>query len=262
MPHESISVGSKKRNYTFRKALPAPFSCKGAGIYAIINCLNGKIYIGSAVRLNHRWTEHRCELEEGKHGNRYLQRAFSKNPDAFQISVIELLDNPTKENVLGREQFWIGFYRSHFPENGYNIAPKAASCQGIKRAPEYVARVAASLRGYKHTAEARANMAAAQVGKPKKKRDEANKTLMRMLGWGRMKSEESKAKWKASILKHPNAFNQKRVGRFSLDGELLETFNSIHEAELAFGQRSNIHAVCKGKRKFCFGFKWRYLDAT
>jgi len=262
VPHETETGVAKPRNYTFRKTLPAPFSCKGAGIYALLNCLNGKIYIGSAVRLNHRRTEHRTTLEDGTHGNRYLQRAFTKDPDAFQIAVIELIAHPQKASLLAREQFWIDFYRSAKPENGYNIAPKAQSCQGIKRDPEFVARCAESLRGYKHTAEAIANMTAArQLQKRKKYTPEQRANV----------SEGHKGlKWKAgqkekrarTMLNNPKAYNQKRVDRIGTDGTVLESFRSVKEAEVAFGARSNIHAVCKGKRNFCFGFRWRYSDAT
>ncbi len=250
---------SDKRKYVWRTALPAPFSCKGAGIYAILNCLNGKIYIGSALRLNHRWTEHRCELEDGTHGNRYLRRAFLKEPDAFQVSVIELLDRPTKEVLLAREQFWMDFYQSWKPENGYNIAPKAESCQGITRDPEYVARVAAALRGRKPTAETRAKISAAQIGRPKKKRDERNKNLMRMLSWGRTKSPEQKAKWLASMLKNPRRFNRKPILQIAFDGSLVRRFECVKDAELVFGKRTNISAVCKGKRPHCLGYKWQYV---
>lgn len=247
-----------KRKYVWRKALPPPFFCPGAGIYAILNCLNGKIYIGSALRLNHRWTEHRCELEDGTHGNRYLRRAFVKDSDAFQVSVIELLDHPAKAVLLAREQFWIDFYQSWKPEHGYNIAPKAESCQGIKRDPEFVARVAASLRGRKHTAQARANISAGQIGHPKKKRSPGQKTAMRMLGWGRTHSPEQTEKWRSSILKNPKRFNRKPVLQIAFDGSIVQRFECVKDAELVFGKRTNIHSVCKGKRPHCLGYRWQY----
>jgi group I intron endonuclease len=246
------------RAYKNRQQLEAPVGKYGAGVYAILNSINGKIYVGSSVRLRHRWTEHRCELEDACHGNRYLQRAFAKEPGAFQVEVLEELKQPDKEALLGREQFWINFFRSWIPENGYNISPNAESCQGIKRDPEFVARVAKSLTGYKHTAEARENMSAGQQGRKPQVRDQSHKLRMTMLGWGRKWTEPQRAKraaWRAST---PDP-SQKPVVQLSMAGGFIKEFESITQAEQEVaGKRTNIHAVCKGKRPHCLGFVWKY----
>lgn len=51
-----------------------------------------------------------------------------------------------------------------------------------------------------------------------------------------------------------------RVGKFSLDGGLLEEFDSLKKAELSTGVPfPNISKVCKGVRKHAGGFIWKYL---
>ena len=43
-------------------------------------------------------------------------------------------------------------------------------------------------------------------------------------------------------------------------GEILEVFSSIAEAELKYpNTNKHIPSVCKGKRKSCGGFGWKYL---
>ncbi len=46
------------------------------------------------------------------------------------------------------------------------------------------------------------------------------------------------------------------------DTNVLECFNSIKDAcrRFGFGYRGSITEVCNGKRKHCFGYKWRYAD--
>ena len=55
--------------------------------------------------------------------------------------------------------------------------------------------------------------------------------------------------------------NQKRVGKYSLDGELLEEFDNGKLAALSVGKKdqSNILRVCRGGRPSAFGFIWKFL---
>lgn len=52
----------------------------------------------------------------------------------------------------------------------------------------------------------------------------------------------------------------KPVIQLSPEGREIKRFKTIMEAARAFGggRRNNIYLVCKGKRQFCFGFKWAY----
>lgn len=107
---------------------------KQSGIYIILNISNGKLYVGSAVRISNRWRQHRHDLNQGKHRNDYLQKAFNASPDSFVFSVIEYVDGP--ENLLSREQFWLNFYQSNNRSLGYNLNPVCGSSLGRKMTPE------------------------------------------------------------------------------------------------------------------------------
>jgi group I intron endonuclease len=49
-----------------------------AGVYWILNLVNGKVYIGSSVDVENRLQNHKKDLIAGKHRNPYLQRAWNK----------------------------------------------------------------------------------------------------------------------------------------------------------------------------------------
>lgn len=146
-----------------------------SGIYAIVNTVNGKRYVGSAVSLAHRWRQHRCELGKGRH-NPHMQNAWAKHGgDAFEFRVIELVED--KLNLLEREQHYIDQLK---PE--YNCAVIAGSNLGVKFGPEFAKKISAANHrlwasagyrekmslahvGYLPTAEHRANLSAANKGK-------------------------------------------------------------------------------------------------
>lgn len=95
-----------------------------SGIYKIINVENLKFYIGSACNLIRREYEHFNLLKQNKHYNKYLQRAYNKNPKAFKF--IKLTNCP-REYLIKMEQW---FLDSMKPE--YNLLPNAHSMLGFK----------------------------------------------------------------------------------------------------------------------------------
>ena len=107
---------------------------KQSGIYRIRNIIDDKGYIGSASYFNHRFIGHRTVLRKNKHHSIHLQRAWNKyGEDQFKFEIIEILENPTKELLLQREQYWIDYYKSYDKYFGYNICKIAGSCKGIER---------------------------------------------------------------------------------------------------------------------------------
>ena len=56
-------------------------------------------------------------------------------------------------------------------------------------------------------------------------------------------------------------YGSKKVYQYSLDGELLNCFNSVREAadSLELGSISTISACCRGKRKQAYCYKWSYV---
>jgi len=133
------------------------------GIYAIENLVNGRSYVGSAVRFSKRWKEHVRTLERGTHHSRFLQREWSQfGADAFRFTVL-LVCSPA--SLLMYEQAFIDFY---LPE--YNVNPTAGSMLGFKHSAESrrkmsdAAKRTKNFTGKNHSAESKARIAAAKIG--------------------------------------------------------------------------------------------------
>lgn len=167
------------------------------GVYLIENAVNGKRYVGSAVRISKRWANHRNELRTGRHHCRHLQAAWRKyGGEWFTVAVIEFV---AAERLIEREQHWIdalapeyntvrvagstlGFrftpeQRAMLSEIQRNL-PKPSGWKhadetrekikraltGLRRTPEQCARIRAGQLGRKLSAETRAKMSAARTG--------------------------------------------------------------------------------------------------
>lgn len=151
-----------------------------SGIYQIRNKVNGKVYIGSSVRVEQRISTHKRHLLLNKHSNQKLQLAYNKyGVDNFEYSVLEYL---SKELLLVVEQNYIDSINI---EDNYNICPVAGNTTGYKWTeetrdkiskiiPERSIKISQALKGRKHSDEHKAKVSAA--------------------GRGKLRSEETKAK--------------------------------------------------------------------
>lgn len=114
-----------------------------SGIYKIVNLINNKIYIGSAVNLTKRRYEHFSEFGLR---NKHLQRAMKKyGKENFEFIVLEYVQD--RKQLILKEQF----YLDQAKDNNiilYNIALKAGSNLGIKRSPETLRKFSLARRGH------------------------------------------------------------------------------------------------------------------
>lgn len=111
------------------------------GIYQIVCKKNGRVYIGSAVNLDKRWRQHFQQLQEGRHPNCHLQRAWSKyGRESFFFRVVEHVSD--SRCLISREQFFIDALSPEF-----NICRVAGSRAGTKASPELRAKLSAAHLG-------------------------------------------------------------------------------------------------------------------
>lgn len=130
---------------------------KISGVYLIINCINGKIYVGSAANIVQRWNWHKQWLEKEKHHNKYLQRAVVKyGLDAFHFCIVE---ECSIDNLFKIEQIWIDNTDCCNPEIGYNLYKIAGSPRGNKLSDEHKAKISAGGKGLKKSEETKIRMA-------------------------------------------------------------------------------------------------------
>lgn len=113
------------------------------GIYAIVNILNQRLYVGSAVQFCRRWAKHRSCLRGGRHPNPYLQNAFKANGEsAFRFVVLEYC---SPGRIIDRENYWINAMNAHVDKGGYNFLPAAGSRLGSRLTQEQKDKMRAKL---------------------------------------------------------------------------------------------------------------------
>jgi group I intron endonuclease len=96
----------------------------GMGIYKIINVINNKFYVGSAVNFSRRKARHFSELRHNKHSNSKLQNAWNKYGEkSFVFVVVEEVQDTTL--LLKVENRWL---KEHVgKEYCYNIGVDATA---------------------------------------------------------------------------------------------------------------------------------------
>lgn len=105
-----------------------------SGVYAIINIINGGIYVGSAIRIFGRRTDHFRDLLNQKHKTPKLQNAYNKyGVDAFRFVILSFIDNPTVSDLRKKEQYFIDYFGI---KNVYNTNPASDSWLGRKHSEE------------------------------------------------------------------------------------------------------------------------------
>lgn len=145
------------------------------GVYKIINVVNNKFYIGSAVSFRKRKARHFSELRNRKHNNRHLQAAWDKyGEQAFVFVVIEEVEDRTQ--LLDAENRWL---KPHVGKDYcYNIGVDATAPMlgmsgelspswGYQHTDEAKERIGFHSRGRGHTPEAREKIRQYLIGKPK-----------------------------------------------------------------------------------------------
>ena len=181
-----------------------------SGIYAILNIVNGKVYVGQAFNFQKRWKNHRIALQFDKHHNRYLQAAYDKNGQfAFIYVVLEYCE---AEILTEREQFWMDELKSADREFGYNLSPVAGrSTLGVVHTDEVKQAWSVQRKGKTRSEEAKA---AIKAGWVKRKANgpvsEETKLKLSISHMDKKPSEETRAKM--SVSKIGNTF---RLGKFT-----------------------------------------------
>jgi group I intron endonuclease len=143
------------------------------GIYEIINLINSKRYVGSAINFETRFKGHMNDLRKNKHFNRHLQFAWNKyGEEAFQFKVILYCD---KWNLLFYEQKALDVYNAL-----YNLAPTAGSQLGFHFSDEGKRNISKAKRGK-------------SITKPPPRSDAHRKAISEALTGGKL-SEETRSR--------------------------------------------------------------------
>lgn len=231
------------------------------GIYKIINVVNNKFYVGSAVDLKRRKTRHFSELRNNKHSNGRLQNSWNKyGEQSFVFVVVE--DLPDDADLLAAENVWL---KEHVGKDYcYNLgvdatAPMAgfggelSPTWGRKRTPEELA--AQSWAGKKHSPESKAKIREFLLGKPKSAEVRA-KIAATLLGEGNY--------WYGKKRPDHGAKVSRAVVATSPDGKTLD-YDSIQALREASGMKPpTVNRALKSgaplRRGPYKGWSFKYLD--
>lgn len=117
-----------------------------SGIYAILNIINKKVYIGSAKNLYNRYRKHKSGLNNNIHPNKHMQNSYNKYGACnFLFVIIEIVDDENK--LIEKEQHWIDTYQSYNNRKGYNIRIEAQSNLGLKLSEETKIKMSEAHKG-------------------------------------------------------------------------------------------------------------------
>jgi len=159
-----------------------------SGIYQIRNILDNKVYIGSAKILKSRWTTHLWQLENNKHHNIHLQRAYNKYGKENFIFEILYRTNDINE-LIEKENYFILITNCLNQEFGYNICEVAGSSLGRIASEETRQKLSRAKKGKPKSEETRKKMSNYQRNKTIPERE---RIRLKTLNIGRKSSEEAK----------------------------------------------------------------------
>lgn len=139
-----------------------------SGIYAFLNLVNEKIYVGSAKDFYKRYHVHKSMLINNKHDNSYLQRAWNKYGKLnFLFVILEYVEETSK--LEEREQYWIDKTKCYERNIGYNARRIANSNLGIFHTQETKDKISKVKTGIRLSNEAKINMSKSSANRNKEK---------------------------------------------------------------------------------------------
>lgn len=260
-------------------------------VYALVNTVNGKVYIGKTVcSCEKRWLEHKYNINQKRTKNYPLYKALRKYGwEAFEKIVIYQSEEcdfveSANEIVCHKEQFYIDLFRSDNHNFGYNVTKGGGG-----------------IVGYRHTEEAKKLMSETRSGSQHWNYGNRNKSsrcrpvvqvdldfnfiaeypsiseLKRAMNTHNVVQFEDNATYLGTIVidkenysleylqqhysKCKRASNDKMIYQFNVDGTKVSEFISVNEAGRQLNcDPSGIAYAAKGKTLSCRGYVWIYAE--
>ena len=209
-------------------------------IYKIVNDINNKIYVGKTLRtIQERWKQHLYDYDKRGNEKRPLYDAMLKyGPNHFHIEELESVLDATLLNE--REKYWIEFLHSF--QNGYNATRGEDGTPYADYALIYELYTIHNLTFEKIQNITNYDMYTIRAA---------------IMSYGI--SKENIEKIRSQRLSKP-------VIQLDIKTEeILKIFPSCAAAQREVSNNPNdysgthISAVCRGKRRTAYGYKWKYL---
>ena len=236
-------------------------------IYLVTNLLTGHQYVGQTIRkdIETRWNQHR-KIHKNAIGN-YLYNAYMKYGIAnFSFKIICLCFD---EDCNRLEEEYIQKFKTLAP-NGYNLQ---SGGNNWHHHPETKEKMSKSLKGRKAikiTDKWRSDMSERMTGSKnpnygkamtKEQKEAISKTIKTQYSSNsKVKNLKGLEKGRIKLIEENKFF--KKVAKYDLSGDIIESFNSISDASEKTGVCfSTISRVCAGKPhyKTAGGFFWKFI---
>jgi group I intron endonuclease len=221
-------------------------------IYAILNTVNGKGYIGQTINFKQRKAKHlsmvRSTSVHSSNYNMVIYKAMRKyGINSFSWSIIE--EDIAQDDLDALEIYYIDFFGTYF--TGYNSNIGGSSNRG------YITSEATKekQRGHPVSAHVRRRISEASTGRVASKETREKLSLL-------ANSPEKQARHKATMEKNKSG-RDLAVRQLNKDGEFVAVFTSLKKASEGTGITSQgICNVLKGRYPSIKGYKWEYVDAS
>lgn len=215
---------------------------------------SGKVYIGQTSQNN--------PIQRWKNGGKGY---FRKNPktqefqqpamvnaitkyswDLWQHEIIDYADTQEEANLL--EQKYIQQYKSNDPKFGYNITSGGGGHSGQSMSQDTRSKLSEIIKQLWDDSQYRQRVMSNMQGRPMHKN---TKAALLKANTGRVLSKETKDKIGKA--------NSMKVLQFSLDGNLLNKYDSCKAAGVSLNKTAAaISSCCTGKNKKCGGYLFLY----
>lgn len=198
-------------------------------VYLHTNLLNGKMYVGitSRDRVEQRW----CNGRGYKSNPRFYSAIKKYGWNGFLHEV--LFDGLSEEEAKSIEENVILLLNTQNKDYGYNLTSGGDGTSGYHPSEQTRLKQSESRRRENLSSETRRLRSESLH---KRRLSEEHK---RKIGYG----------------------NSKPISMYSLDGELLQMFDSAHNAEIITGiSHSHISQCCNGIRQTSGGYKWAFTQ--
>lgn len=209
-----------------------------SGVYQLLNTVNSKFYVGSAINIRRRVKQHRYLLNLGSHSSPYLRNAWKKYGEHnFLANVLELCP---ADLLLEREQAIIDDSGCCDRSKGYNSCEIAGSAEHRHLSEQHKRKIGLAHKGRKFSMERRQRMSVWLKGRKMPP------------GFG------AKVVSRNSGLKQSEESIEKRAKPYSFidgEGKIHRGTNLKRFAQKMGLHRPNLRSVLDGTRGSCKGFR-------